>query len=99
MRSRRFTFRRPAPPSIDQFVDQLESNLRQAMAVAPPTRPSRLQRAWDRWSRWMLRPVAHGSLALAMVFFAGVATFDGAAGVALPLLAGAAVVATSTFAA
>ncbi|HKZ21272.1 MAG TPA: hypothetical protein VJQ57_14330 [Acidimicrobiia bacterium] len=69
MRSRRPTFKRPSSPLIDQFVDQLESKLRHAMVVAPPARPNRLQRAWDRWTRWMLRPVAHGGLALVMIFF------------------------------
>ena len=72
MRSRRPTFKRPSSPPIDQFVDQLESKLRHAMVVAPPARPNRLQRAWDRWTRWMLRPVAHGGLALVMIFVVAV---------------------------
>ncbi|MGH9897024.1 MAG: hypothetical protein ACREA0_34505, partial [bacterium] len=65
---RRATFRRPEPPPIEQFLDQLESNLRYVMLVDPPTQASRLQHVWDRGSRWMLRPVTHGSMALVMIF-------------------------------
>jgi hypothetical protein len=72
MRSSRPTFRRPEPPSLDQFVDQLESKLRHAMEVDPPTMPSRLQQRWDRWARWMLRPVMHGGMALVAIFLVAV---------------------------
>jgi hypothetical protein len=72
MRSSRPTFRRPEPPPLDQFVDQLESKLRHAMQVDPPTTSSRLQKRWDRWARWMLRPVMHGGLALVAVLLVAV---------------------------
>ena len=72
MRSSRPTFRQPEPPPLDQFVDQLESKLRHAMEVDPPTMPSRLQQKWDRWARWMLRPVMHGGMALVAILLVAV---------------------------
>ena len=73
MPSNRPSLRRPEPPPLDQFVDQLEEKLRHAMQADPPTMPSRLQQAWDRWARWMLRPVMHGGLAVVAILLVAMA--------------------------
>ncbi|MCA1736598.1 MAG: hypothetical protein LC739_10985, partial [Actinobacteria bacterium] len=66
-------FRRPRPPNLNSFVDQLEGELRFEIKRSPPRRPHQGRRLVERWRRPAYRPVLHAGVVAVLV----VAVFTG----------------------
>ena len=59
-------FRRPRPPRIDEFTDELERQLVQIINDGPPRRVSRWRVTLERWTRYLIRPVLNGAMIAAL---------------------------------
>ncbi len=59
-------FRRPRPPRIDEFTDELERQLVQIIADRPPRQVPRWRLNLERCGRYLVRPLVNGAMIAAL---------------------------------